>query len=143
MNTDTTPTPPTLMLDDAAIAVGFDACDIEAWGRCLDEGGEALLRRTYRTGELDECAGRVDRLSTRLAAKEAVAKALGTGFCNGVTFTDVEVVTSREGHPSVRLHGGAAEQARRAGITSVHVSLSHESGMAYAYVVAAGTGAGS
>lgn len=143
MIADAVPTPPIILLDDAVIAVGFDACDIEAWGRCLDEGGEALLRRTYRTGELDECAGRVDRLSTRLAAKEAVAKALGTGFCNGVTFSDVEVVTSGDGSPSVRLHGAAAQQAQITGITSVHLSLSHEAGMAYAYVVAAGTAAAS
>lgn len=134
-------TPPLVVHSGHVVAVGFDVCDINAWESCLKTGGDALLRRTYRPGELGECDGRADRLSTRFAAKEAVAKALGTGFCRGVTFLDVEVVTDVHGKPSIRLHDGAMARARSIGVSHLHVSLAHEVGNAYAWAVATGPGA--
>src|SRR5690348_12600771 len=84
----------------APTRVGVDAVHIPTWERHLILGGDRLLQRTYTVGELAFCRGRVERLSSRLAAKEAVLKVLGTGI-RGVSFTDVEIVSQPSGRPTV------------------------------------------
>ena len=86
--------------------VGVDAVHIPTWERHLRLGGDALLRRTYARAEIEFCASRPDRLSSRLAGKEAVLKALGTGI-RGVGLVDVEIVSEPAGRPTVVLHGAA------------------------------------
>jgi holo-[acyl-carrier protein] synthase len=115
--------------------VGVDAVHIPTWRRYIELTGEPLLRATYTTGEIEFAAGRADRLATRLAAKEAVLKVLGTGI-RGVGLRDVEVVSAPEGKPSVRLHGPGAARARELGLGSIEISLTHEGD--YALAVAAG-----
>jgi holo-[acyl-carrier protein] synthase len=63
--------------------------------------------------------------AARFAAKEAVAKALGTGFAEGVGWADIEVLRGGSGAPTVALHGGAARVAAQAGVTRVLLSLTH------------------
>lgn len=115
--------------------VGVDAVHIPTWQRYIELTGEPLLRCTYRPGELAFAANRPDRLATRLAAKEAVLKVLGTGI-RGVGLRDIEVVTAPEGKPTVRLHGPGAERARDLRLGSIEISLTHEGD--YALAVAAG-----
>jgi len=108
---------------------------IPTWSRYVKCTGEPLLRATYQPKELEFCAGRPDRLSTRLAAKEAVLKVLGTGI-RGVSLRDVEIVSAPEGKPTVRLHGPAADRAEELRLIGIEISLCHEKDFALA--VAAG-----
>jgi holo-[acyl-carrier protein] synthase len=115
--------------------VGVDAVHITTWERHLNLGGDALLKRTYTRAEIEFCAGRADRLSSRIAGKEAVLKVLGTGI-RGVALADVEIVSEPTGRPTVALHGPARERAAQLGLDRIEVSLCHEQDMALA--VAAG-----
>ncbi|PKQ19415.1 MAG: holo-[acyl-carrier-protein] synthase [Actinobacteria bacterium HGW-Actinobacteria-6] len=72
----------------------------------------------------------------RFAAKEAVLKALGTGFSNGIRFTDVEVLRDERGRPVPKLSGRAAEYAAEAGVLELHLSLSFTHANAVASAVA-------
>lgn len=111
--------------------VGVDVVDVAGWGRCVDRGGERLLTATYRERELEFSMGRIERLATRLAGKEAVLKALGTGV-RGIGLRDVEIVSAANGRPSVRLHDSASKMAAALAVRHVGVSLSHEAGLAAA-----------
>jgi holo-[acyl-carrier protein] synthase len=115
--------------------VGVDAVFMPTFERRLKLGGEALLKRIYTEAELRFAAGRLDRLATRLAAKEAVLKALGTGI-RGIALREVEIRTDRLGKPVASLLGGAAERAQQLGLSGVAISMSHEEG--YAIAIAAG-----
>lgn len=77
------------------------------------------------------------RLAMFFAAKEAVSKALGTGFA-GVSPLHIEVVYHDSGKPGVRLHASAAAVASRQGISKIHLSLSDDEGVAMAFAVAEG-----
>jgi len=116
-------------------SVGVDVVSIPRWARRLEAGGDALIHRIYTEAELRVAAGRIDRLATRLAAKEAVLKALGTGI-RGIALRDVEVRVDRQGKPTIKLGEPAAFRARQLGLDGVAVSLCHEGGFAIA--VAAG-----
>jgi holo-[acyl-carrier protein] synthase len=73
--------------------------------------------------------------AARFAAKEAGAKALGTGFAEGVSWMDIEVVRNAAGRPELRLHGGAGALAALQGVVRCHVSLTHTKEQAMAQVV--------
>lgn len=77
-------------------------------------------------------------LSGRIAAKEAVAKALGTGFNEAVSWQDIEVSTLPTGAPAITLTGGAAAVAKAVGIVTILVSLSHLESMTLASAIALG-----
>lgn len=77
-------------------------------------------------------------LSARFAAKEAAVKALGCGFSNGVTPTQIEIYRESSGKPGLRLHGMAQDRAERMGVEATHLSLSHELNYAIAFVVMEG-----
>lgn len=111
--------------------VGVDVVDVAEWKQCLDAAGEALLGKIYTEGELTFSEGRVERLATRLAAKEAVLKLLGTGM-RGVSARDIEVVSRESGEPTIRLTGSAELVALELGVSSIQISLCHEAGLAFA-----------
>jgi holo-[acyl-carrier protein] synthase len=115
--------------------IGVDAVHIPTWERHLQIGGERLLARTYRPAEICFSAGRVERLSSRLAGKEAVLKVLGTGI-RGVSLHEVEIVSTAVGRPTVTLHDRARAAADELGLDRIEVSLCHEHD--YAFAVAAG-----
>jgi len=118
--------------------IGVDVVCIANWERRLKLGGDALLNRVYTESELEFAAGRPERLATRLAAKEAVLKALGTGF-KGVGFKTVEVKVDDAGKPMISLTGTSAQRARQLGLEGFAISLCHEDG--YAIAIAAGSAA--
>jgi phosphopantetheine--protein transferase-like protein len=76
-------------------------------------------------GELAFAGDRPDRLATRLAAKEAVLKVLGTGWRGGIAWTDVEVTKESSGQPKIVLTGESQRIAREQGISRWHISISH------------------
>lgn len=120
------------------VAHGIDLVDIAHTARLLADPTDQLLTRCF-TSQEQEAVGtgtdRAARLAGRLAAKEAVMKALGTGFSAGVGFLSIEVVTLPSGAPTIVLHGEAQKRAEGLGISSWLVSASHEGDMAIASVI--------
>ena len=121
------------------IGVGIDAIEIDRVRTALTRT-PSLQQRLFTDSERASCTSRCGRLrfgglAGRFAAKEAVAKAFGTGI-RGFVFRDIEVGNDALGKPVVRLHGRAAEVASSLGIASVHLSLTHTDDMAMAQVVA-------
>ena len=114
--------------------VGVDIMEIDRIEEAVARFGDRFLQRIYTPDELAYCRGRVERLASRFAAKEAVMKAMGTGI-RGVGWREVEVVRPRGQAPTIRLHGRAAQTARRVGVTEFALSLSHSRDYAIASVV--------
>ena len=125
----------------AVVGVGVDAIEVQRVRTALRRT-PTLLARLFSDAERAACTSRggqlrVGGLAARFAAKEAVAKALGTGV-RGFAFRDVEVLNDAHGKPEVRLHADAASVARRLGVHRVHVSLSASHALAVATAVAEG-----
>lgn len=121
------------------IGVGVDAVDIDRVRVALGRT-PSLLARLFTERERAACTTscgdlRSGGLAARFAAKEAVAKALGTGI-RGFGFRDIEVVSDELGKPTVVLHGGAATLAGELGVGRVHLSLSTSATLAVAHAVA-------
>lgn len=119
---------------------GIDLVDHARIAAMLETHADRFLERVFTEGEraYAEAAPRrrVERLAVRFAAKEAVLKALGTGWSGGIAWQEVEVVRRSGGVPEVRLHGRAAETAAAAGIGRWHLSLSHAGGFSIASAIA-------
>jgi holo-[acyl-carrier protein] synthase len=112
--------------------VGIDVVDIARFTRALART-PSLAGRLFTEGESGLPA---HSLAARFAAKEALAKALGAP--RGLLWTDAEVVTSPDGRPHLKVTGTVAAAAARLGVTSWHLSLSHDAGIASAVVIAEG-----
>lgn len=121
------------------LAVGVDLVEISRIGAILERHGDRFLGRVYTDGELAYAGGRLSALAARWAAKEATAKALGTGI-GQVGFQDIEVACDARGKPELVLHGEAARLAARLGLEQFALSLSHTADHALAFVVAQGSG---
>ena len=120
-------------------SVGLDAVEMERIELLLKTRRDRFLQRVYTPVEQALAYGRESELTFyagRFAAKEAVLKALGTGWAGGIRFTDVEVLREPGGAARVELHGLAAEKARELGISRVLVSISHTRRDAYAVAFA-------
>jgi len=125
----------------AIVGHGVDIVEVSRIAGMIDRHGERFLERCFTPGERAYAELRkrsVEHLAGRFAAKEAVLKALGTGWRNGIAWTDVEVVLRPSGAPEVRLHGAAAEAARALGAASWWLSISHTESYAVASAVAEG-----
>ena len=115
---------------------GVDLIEIERVRLAVARYGERFLARVYTPSERAICGTRTESLAVRFAAKEAVAKALGTGIWRaGVIWTDIEVDRIESGAPLVRLHGGAQQRAAAMDISAWSISLSHNRTQAIAFVV--------
>jgi holo-[acyl-carrier protein] synthase len=124
------------------IGLGSDLCDARRIAKTLERHGERFLARIYTPTERAKAERRANRVETyakRFAAKEACAKALGTGFRNGVFFRDMGVVNLPSGRPTMHLTGGALERLKAitpAGHEAViDVSLTDEGPLAQAIVI--------
>jgi holo-[acyl-carrier protein] synthase len=109
--------------------VGIDVVDIARFGQTL-ERTPALRQRLYTEQEQSRPLA---SLAARFAAKEALAKALGAPY--GMGWHDAEVVSESTGNPQLQLRGTVLARADALGVASVHVSLSHDAGIASAVVV--------
>ena len=119
-------------------AVGLDLVDVPRFARLLERRGDALERRLFTPAErayAEKRHDRLDVLAVRVAAKEAVMKALGTGWGAGLKWTDVEVEGGGRAAPTLRLHGKAAARAQALGVT-IAISLTHAGATAAAVAVA-------
>jgi holo-[acyl-carrier protein] synthase len=123
------------------IGIGTDLVVISRIQRLYELHGDRFLLRIFTERERLECLRRKqpgEALALRWAAKEAVMKALGTGYREGVVFHDIEVYHHRSGKPDLRFTGPTAERARCLGVTGSYVTLSHDGDMAIAVVVLEG-----
>jgi holo-[acyl-carrier protein] synthase len=111
------------------VGVGIDVVDVERFGETL-ERTPAMRERLFTPTELTRPLA---SLAARFAAKEALAKALGAPA--GLHWVDAEVRTDETGRPSMVLTGSVARRAVELGASRVHVSLSHDAGIASAVVV--------
>jgi len=115
-------------------AVGVDLVEVGRVASALRRHGDRFLRKVFTPGELEYCARRPPELAARFAAKEAVAKALGTGI-GAVAWQEIEVVREPSGRPGITLHGVARTLARERGLREPLLSLSHTREHAIAFVV--------
>lgn len=122
------------------IATGVDILEVERVDRAILRHAERFFDRFFTPQELIDCAGHTPALAARLAAKEAVAKALGTGI-GKVGWKDIEIIHGPLRRPELRLHGEAQHQADRLGLVAWSVSLSHTHEHAVAVAVASGESA--
>jgi holo-[acyl-carrier protein] synthase len=123
----------------SALAVGVDLVERERLVRTWERFGDHFLHKVFTPTELEQARGRIQRLAGRFAAKEACAKALGTGI-GVIGWHDIEIVRLPSGKPGLRLHGPAVERARLLGLTAFDVSISDTHGHAMAVVVGVGNG---
>lgn len=116
---------------------GVDLIETERLQQALERHGQRFLARIYTPAEQALCAGSPSSLAARFAAKEAVAKAFGTGI-GQVTWTEIEILRDDQGAPVLVLHGKARELAITLGLAHWSLSLSHTREHAVAFVVALG-----
>jgi holo-[acyl-carrier protein] synthase len=123
------------------VGIGLDLTEIGRIRELLVKHGERFKERTFTATESAYCDSHTDpapHYAARFAAKEAVAKALGTGFAQGVGWLDIEVQRTESGQPGVCLHGGAAERAKQLGIDLWMLTLTHSRDTAAASAIACG-----
>ncbi len=119
------------------VSVGLDATDIPRVEETLHRFGERFLHRVFTDSEISYCMRHRDpapHLAARFAAKEAAAKALGTGFSRGVVWRDIEVVR-RSGPPQLQFHGIASARFTSLGATRSLLTLTHAQSLALAQVL--------
>jgi holo-[acyl-carrier protein] synthase len=114
------------------VGVGIDVCDLDRFAASL-ERTPGLRERLFTPAEATRPPA---SLAARFAAKEALAKALGAP--KGLAWHDAEVVSEESGRPRFELRGTVLARADELGVTSVHLSLSHDAGIASAMVVLEG-----
>jgi phosphopantetheine--protein transferase-like protein len=118
------------------LRVGIDVVEVEVIARQLEgELGHRFMTRTFTPAEIEDSRGRADRFASRWAVKEAVAKAIGTGFREGLRPSSIEVVTAPSGAVSVQ-PARAATWPHVAADWAWAVSATHESGFASAIALA-------
>jgi holo-[acyl-carrier protein] synthase len=127
------------------IGIGNDLANIERITETLNKFGDRFIQRVFTPLEQAKAAGRVTKAATlakRFAAKEACAKALGTGIYRGVFFRDMGVVNLPSGKPTLELTGGALERLKALtphGMTAkIHLTLTDDHPWAQAFVVIEG-----
>ena len=115
-------------------AIGVDLIEVGRVAEVLARHGDRFLSRVFTERERAYCRRRPPELAARFAAKEAVAKSLGTGI-GAVEWREIEVVRAPSGAPSLELHGRALELAERLGLGRPLLSLAHTHEHAIAFVV--------
>jgi holo-[acyl-carrier protein] synthase len=123
------------------IGVGVDIVECLRIAQMIERHGELFITRVYTDDEIEYCSARkaaTQHYAGRWAAKEAVLKALGTGWRRGIAWRDIEIRNDRRGAPLVHLGGAARDVMIDAGIREIHVTISHCRSHAIAYVVAEG-----
>lgn len=126
------------------LGIGSDLADIRRFEEILRDHGERFVQRCFSTGEQAALASQSGRnraafAAKRWAAKEACAKALGSGIAQGVYLKDIEIERAEGGLPLIKLNGGAEKRLKSltppGKQAHIHVSLSDEADMASAFVV--------
>jgi holo-[acyl-carrier protein] synthase len=121
------------------LGIGTDLIEIERVQASIDRFGERFLARLFTPGEIAYCQRKkknsTESFAARFAAKEAGAKALGTGISRGISWLEIEVKRKPGERPTLHLSGRAAELAAALGVRRVQLSLTHSRELAMAVVV--------
>lgn len=120
------------------VAIGSDLTRVERLEQAYARRGERLLERVFTAGERRYCDARAARFTHyagRFAVKEAVMKVLGTGWARGVRWIDIEVAREPGAAPRLVLHGASAAIAQGLGIRRIHITITHDAGLALACAV--------
>lgn len=135
--------PPLLMLaatlERMVLGLGTDLIEISRIERSLERFGEQFLARVFTPGEIAYCRRKkasAESFAARFAAKEAGAKALGTGISRGVSWKEFEVRRAPGQRPELHLSGRALQIAEAMGVRRLSLSLTHSREMSMAVVVA-------
>ena len=110
------------------VGLGTDIVECLRIAQMIEQHGELFIQRVYTPHEIDYCSSRkaaTQHFAGRWAAKEAVMKAVGTGWARGIKWQDVEVRNQASGGPIVRLAGGVREACERQSVGEILISISH------------------
>jgi holo-[acyl-carrier protein] synthase len=121
------------------LGLGTDLIETKRVQESIDRFGERFLERVFTAGEITYCRRKknaAESFAARFAAKEAGAKALGTGISHGVNWKELEVRREMSGKPTLHLSGRAAQLAEAMGVRRLQLSLTHSRELAMAVVVA-------
>jgi holo-[acyl-carrier protein] synthase len=126
-----------MVLRGAAMVLGLgtDLIEIERIQASIERFGERFLERVFTVGEIAYCGRKkqpAESFAARFAAKEAGAKALGTGISRGVSWREIEVTREMGQRPMLHFRGRAGELANALGVRRVHLTLSHSRNLAIA-----------
>ncbi len=119
-------------------AHGIDVVECSRLEEAISRHGEKFLHRVFTEAELAYCQGRkrkIEHLSGRFAAKEAIFKVLGTGWAKGISWTDAEICNDEAGRPYVVLSGRCKEIAETLGLAKILISITHTSSAAMASAI--------
>ncbi|WP_317889938.1 holo-ACP synthase [Terriglobus tenax] len=128
-------------MESMILGIGTDITEIDRIRESISRFGDRFLHRIYTPGEIAYCQRKKiaeESFAARFAAKEAGAKALGTGISRGISWQEIEVRRLPGQRPTLHFSGRAAERATVMGMTAVHLSLTHSRGMAFATVIVEG-----
>jgi holo-[acyl-carrier protein] synthase len=120
------------------VGIGVDLVKIARIQALAERWQDRFLHRIYTDAERRACLERASpyaSLAGRFAAKEAVLKALGTGWSEGLSWRDIQILNDGRGRPVVSVQGKADVLVRSAGVTQIHVSLSHDADYAIAQAI--------
>lgn len=121
------------------LGIGTDITECPRIGKMIEQHGELFLRRVYTEREIRYCQARkraLEHFAGRWAAKEAILKAIGTGWSRGISWTDLEIRNDASGQPRVLVRGGAKDAAQARGIGDIMISISHCRTYATAFAIA-------
>lgn len=120
------------------LGIGIDIIEVPRIAAQLSKD-ERFKHRLFTDEEITYCEAKrlkAQNYAARFAAKEALLKALGTGLRGRMKWTDIEVVNDDTGRPEIRVSGGVKRIVEKAGVSNIHVSVSHVKDVAVAVVVA-------
>jgi holo-[acyl-carrier protein] synthase len=120
------------------LGIGTDLTEIKRIEQSVARFGDRFLERVFTPGEIAYCLQKkasAESFAARFAAKEAGAKALGTGISRGISWREIEVRRQPGERPTLHLSGRAAERAARMGVTRTSLSLTHSRELAMAVVI--------
>lgn len=123
------------------IGIGTDITECLRIARMIERHGELFIGRVYTDEEIKYCQARkqaTQHFTGRWAAKEAILKALGTGWRKGISWRDIEIRNTPEGKPVVAVRGGVKDVVEMFGIANILVSISHCRSHATATAIAVG-----
>ncbi len=126
-------------LHSEIVGIGTDIVECLRVRKMIEQHGELFLNRVYTEREIHYCQSRkraTEHFAGRWAAKEAILKAIGTGWARGICWTDLEVRNRDDGSPEVRVCAGARDAALARGIGEILISISHCRNYATAYALA-------
>ena len=125
------------------IGIGTDITECLRIARMIERHGDLFINRVYTDEEIRYCQNRkqaTQHYTGRWAAKEAILKALGTGWVRGISWRDIEIRNEPGGRPVVAVRGGTKEVVERLGVAKLLISISHCHTHATAYAIALGRG---